>query len=86
MPLVVAVYHIIKSVVLFIYKAHQLAGYATGGTEHPAVVAVRECANRFLGVASRNRKEPLSLDMCMLLVAIYAGPGHSYRTFRLHAL
>lgn len=68
-------YAVIKAASAAIFQAHRLAGYETGVTAHPAVASVRECAMRVLGMASRNRKEPVSLEMCMLVVASYAGPG-----------
>lgn len=77
---------VIKASSAAIYQAHRLAGVGQEVTSHPAVAAVRECAMRVLGTATKNRKEPVSLDVCMLVVASCAGEGASLVQLQLACL
>lgn len=58
-------YSVVKAASAAIFHAHKLAGFESGFTDHPFVSRIRECAKRILGTRPWNRKEPLSLDLCV---------------------
>jgi len=58
-------FNVVKAASAAIHHAHKLAGHSAGFTDHPFVQRIRECAKRLLGTRPWNRKEPLSLDLCI---------------------
>jgi hypothetical protein len=67
-------YAVVKSASAAIFTHHELAGVAVSPTKHVWCKAVRSAAKREIGLAVKNRKEPLTLEVLVCLVSLLTGP------------
>lgn len=70
-------YSVVKAASAAIYQAHRLAGFRDSVTSHHLVAAVREAAKRHLGLRPKNRKDPISMDLCLKCALELSAPGCS---------
>jgi len=70
-------YGVVKAASASIFQAHTLAGFSNTRTDHPIVKAIRSAAMRRLGLQPKNRKEPVSLQLCMQCARRLSATGAS---------
>ena len=81
-------YSVVKTASAAIFNAHKMAGYSEAEipTKHQMCKSVREAAKRELGTQVKNRKDPVSLETLLAMVALLTPRGAPIWAVSLAAL